>query len=343
MPAAARHPPLQPGWIDRPHLEYSPGDFRLESGEVIRDFNVSYVVHGDLGAAKDRVVLALSAIGSTHHRLDFLIGAGKALDPATCAVIAVDAIGNGITTSPSISMAQPGTAFPRFTIRDMVESQRLLLDHLGIGRLHGVVGASMGGMQALQWGVSHGKRMRKIVAMTPMARTTPWSAAINETARRAIMADPEWASGGTRGWEAWVPHMQLLAGCTPQLLAERFESVQAVRDWIDVRTAWWIGQGLAPVDWVYQSYAYDAHDVGGTPGFGGDTARALGAIEAATLVLAPPLDLYNPAEAARWAASRIPSGQLVEIPSLWGHQSASAANDADAAFLNASIAAFMSS
>ena len=178
---------MQPGWIERPHQELALGDFRLESGEAIQDFRLSYVVHGaSSGIAAgclrgaDHVVLALSAIGSTHHRLDFLIGPGRALDPADVVVVAVDAIGNGLTTSPSTSSHQPGMTFPRFTIRDMVASQRALLDHLGVARLKAVVGASMGGMQALQWAVSHGDRVERLVAMTPMARTTPWAAAINE-------------------------------------------------------------------------------------------------------------------------------------------------------------------
>ena len=339
----ASHPPLQPGWIDRAHQRFAPGDFRLESGEAIRDFTLSYVVHGTIDASGSNVVLALPAIASTHHRLDFLIGPGRALDPARCAVLAVDAIGNGLATSPSNSAAQPGMAFPRFTIRDMVESQRALLDHLGIGRLRAVVGASMGGMQALQWGVSHPERMARIVALTPMARTAPWAAAINETSRRALMAHPDWERGGAHVWSTWVPLMQLLSGRTPAQLEAEFGSGAAVRDWIAARTDWWAAQGFAPVDWIYQSWAYDAHDVGATPGFAGDTVRALSAIRAATLVLAPPLDLYNPVEAARWAVERIAGARLVEIPSAWGHQSASAADGDAAAWIDRRVGEFLSS
>ena len=335
------HPPLQEGWIERPHQIYSPGDFALESGASIRDFKLSYVVHGELNAARSNAVLALSAISSTHHRLDFLIGAGRSLDPARLAIIAVDAIGNGLSTSPSNSSLQAGVAFPRFSIRDMVAAQCALLDHLGIARLQAVVGASMGGMQALQWGVSHPERMARIVAMTPMAKTAPWAAAINETSRRALMADPDWATGGTRGWAAWVPLMQLLSGRTPRQLDAAFDSPAAVHAWIGERTTWWQAQGFAAVDWVWQSHAYDAHDVGTTPGFAGDTVRALAAIRAATMVLAPPLDLYNPVEAARWAAERIPGAVLREIPSDWGHQSASAADPQAAAWINTEIAAFV--
>ena len=63
-----RHPDLQPGWIDRPHETRTLGDLPLESGEAIRDFEISYVMHG-ARARDDNVVLVLTAIGSTHHRL----------------------------------------------------------------------------------------------------------------------------------------------------------------------------------------------------------------------------------------------------------------------------------
>lgn len=134
-----QHPPLQPGWIDGPHQTMKLGDLSLESGEMISDFEISYVTHGTR-AADNNVILVLTAIGSTHHRLDFLVAPGLPLDPDRHFIICADAIGNGLTTSPSNSRMQPDLAFPRFTIRDMVASQRRLLDQLGIGQLAAVVG-----------------------------------------------------------------------------------------------------------------------------------------------------------------------------------------------------------
>ena len=359
MPAS-RHPPLQPGWIDSAHHELALGDLLLESGDSIRDFRLSYVLHGATGnvaagalSGADNVVLVLCAVASTHHRLDFLIGEGKALDPRHTVVIAVDAIGNGLTTSPSTSTRQPGAAFPAFTIRDMVASQLALVEHLGVRRLRAVIGASMGGMQALQWAVSHGNRVAHLVAMTPMARTTPWAAAINETSRRALAVASRNSPAGTCGpadphadpscgdWAAWVPLMQLISGRTPQQVDQEFDSAGAVIEWIRGRTAWWQEQRFSPVDWMYQSRAYDAHDVGSTPGFGGDTVGALQSVSMPALVLAPALDLYNSAEAARFAANAMPRARFVEIPSCWGHQSASAADPDAAAFLNREIAGFL--
>ena len=70
--------------------------------------------------------------------------------PTKYFVIATDAIGNGLATSPSNSTARPRMKFPKYGIRDMVESQQRLLQHLGIARVVAVIGPSMGGMQTLQ-------------------------------------------------------------------------------------------------------------------------------------------------------------------------------------------------
>src|SRR5207237_4179583 len=186
-PAAAH----KPG--DPPHPTYAMGDLKLESGEVIKDFAISYVTHGTLNAKKSNAILMVTALTGNHHRLDFLIGPGKALDTTKYFVIATDAIGNGLTTSPSNSKAQPRMQFPKFGMRDMVESQRRLLgEKLGIDHVVAVVGPSMGGMQALQWGVSHPDFMDSLVALVPLARTPAWSAVIVEATRKAIMLDPAW-------------------------------------------------------------------------------------------------------------------------------------------------------
>lgn len=339
-----RHPPLQPGWVDRPHQTLELGDFPLEGGETIGNFCLSYVTHGEPDADRSNVVLALSAIGSTHHRLDAWIGPGRALDPERLCIVAVDAIGNGLTTSPSTSGSQRGLAFPRFTIRDMVESQRRLVDHLGVDRLFAVVGASMGGMQALQWGVSHPARMARIVAMVPMARTTAWSVAVNTASRAALMADPAWPEGEvTKGWDAWVAVMQMLAGRTPAALEADGTDPAAVPAMLAERAQAMRDSGAQAVDWVYQTYAYDAHDVATTPGCDGTLEGALARITAPTLILAADNDLYNPISAARTAADGIPPARYVEIPSPEGHMAASFRRPQDVAFIDRTMQEFFAS
>jgi homoserine O-acetyltransferase len=219
---------------------------------------------------------------------------------------------------------------------------------MGLNGIHAVVGASMGGMQALQWGVSYPGFMRALVAMTPMARTAPWAVAVVETARRALTADPAWDGNGftgypERGWRAWSGVMSVLAGRTPLALEEMFEVPLEVLPWMDKVTADNRANGFDATDWLYQSWAYQSHDVGSTPGYDGDTAGALAAIRARTLVLAPPLDLFNPVQAALEVADAIPGATLIEIPSAQGHQAASSLSADDAGFLNDEIGAFLGS
>lgn len=314
------------------------GDLHLESGEKIVDFQQSYVTHGTLDDDRSNAVLACASLTGNHKRLDFLVGPGLALDPARYFIVATDAIGNGLSTSPSNSARQPGMRFPRFVLRDMVSAQhRLLTEHLGIEHVHAVVGASMGGMQALQWAVSHPEFMGGIVAMTPMAKTAPWAALVVNTARACLMADPAWNGNGftqrpDRGWRAYAGLMNALLLRTPAVARET-----DLEPFVDQVTA----HGFDAHDYLFQSKAYEAHDVGTTPGFAGDTAKALGSITARALLLAPPLDLFNPSECAQEAARAIRNATFLEIPSSRGHQAATKESATGVAFLNEHVGRFL--
>jgi homoserine O-acetyltransferase len=88
-----------------------------------------------------------------------------------------------------------GALFPFVTIRDMVRAQKLLLDHLGIQALHGIIGGSMGGMQALLFAIEYPTFTRRILAMATTARESAQAIAFNEVGRQAIMQDPAWNQG----------------------------------------------------------------------------------------------------------------------------------------------------
>ncbi len=124
------------------------GDFTLASGEAIRDCKIGYRTLGKLNEAKSNAILWPTWFGGRTQDLLPFIAAGKVIDPARFFVVLVDALGNGVSSSPS-NGPKP---FPRFTPRDMVNSQHALLTrHLGIQHLHAVIGISMGGMQTFEW------------------------------------------------------------------------------------------------------------------------------------------------------------------------------------------------
>ncbi len=342
--AAFVHPPMQPEWIERPHQVAKLGDLTLESDEVINDYHQSFVTHGELNADRSNLVLVCISLTGNHHRLDFLIGPGKALDTERYFVVCADPIGNGLSTSPSNSAAQPRMQFPRFAIRDMIRAQfRLLTEVLEVNGAYAIVGASMGGMQALQWAVSYPGLARRIVAMTPMARTHPWAALVVETARRCLTADPEWSESGfrsrpARGWAAYTALMTALLARTPAAVQEFAPDMASAQRWLATLTEQNESGGFDAHDYLYQSWAYEAHDVDSTPGVTGD---ALTAIEVPVLIAAPPLDLFNPVESAHLAAQKISDARLVEIPSVQGHQAATATRSEDNLFLNHAIGEFL--
>jgi homoserine O-acetyltransferase/O-succinyltransferase len=342
LPAAA-HTPQQP-----PHQLFGEGDLRLQSGEVIKDFSISYVTHGKLNEKKSNAILMVTALGGNHHRIDFMIGPGKALDPDKYFIICTDAIGNGLTTSPSNSKAQARMSFPRFTIRDMVESQyRLLKEKFGIDHVVAVVGPSMGGMQALQWGVSHPDYMDALVAMVPLAKTPAWSVAVVEATRKAIMNDPAWKDGNydappEKGVRLWRDILNLLSARTPDMYAAQFKNGTDVLPWMEAQETAAL-KGFDANDYIYQTWAYERHDVGTTAGFGGDTAKALASIRAKTLILTGTKDLLNPEFEPLEAGKNIVGVKMVTISpgTVTGHASAGGFNPADVEFLNREAAAFL--
>lgn len=188
--------------------------------------------------------------------------------------------------------------------------------------------------------------MRACVAMTPMAKTSPWTVLVTETARSCLMADPAWTGDGfsaepQRGWRAYTGLMTALLSRTPAALAEFLPDCAEAHLWFEKIHAQNRTNGFDAHDYLYQSWVYEAHEVGTTTGFEGDTEAALASIKAKTLVLAPSLDLFNPAEAARTAAVKIPGAQFIEIPSAQGHQAATSTKPEDASFLNRVISQFL--
>lgn len=333
---------------DPPHQLYRMGDLALEGGGVIRDFAISYITHGTLDAARSNAILVVTAIGGNHHRVDFLIGPGKALDPRRYFIVATDAIGNGLTTSPSNSRLQPRMQFPRFSIRDMVESQyRLLTERLGIHHVVAVVGPSMGGMQTLQWGVSHPGFMDSLVAMVPLARTPAWTVTVLEASRKAIMLDPAWNHGDytmppAEGIRLFRDIINFLAARTPEMYRSQFPQPLDVLPWLRQQEDATLGVFDAD-DWIYQTWAYERHDVGTTPGMDGDDVKALRAITAKTLILAGVKDLLNPEWESLEASRYIRDVRYVTIDpvSVTGHASAGGVFPADVDFLNREIGAFL--
>jgi homoserine O-acetyltransferase/O-succinyltransferase len=188
-------------------------DFTFKNGQSIPGFTLRYETYGQLNATRDNAVLICHALSGDHHCAGWhspddrkpgwwnnLIGSGKAVDTQRFFVVCANVLGGcqGSTGPSSVNPASGkvyGLDFPFVTIRDMVHSQKLLLDHLGIAGLHAVIGGSMGGMTATLFATEFPDLVRRVLALATTARESAQAIAFNEVGRQAIMQDPAWNHG----------------------------------------------------------------------------------------------------------------------------------------------------
>ena len=194
------------------HSEHFTNPLYLESGRILEPYDIIYETYGVLNEAKDNVIVVTHALTGSHHAAgtyegdnkpgwwDGLIGPGKAVDTDRFFVICTNVIGSCFGSTGPMSLRYPYNdpyryKFPVITILDMVKAQRILFDRLGIHQVHAIIGGSMGGMQALAFGVFFPNFAKKIIAMATTAATQPWAIAFNKVAQEAILKDPDFKNG----------------------------------------------------------------------------------------------------------------------------------------------------
>jgi homoserine O-acetyltransferase len=177
--------------------------FKLSAGGILQPVTLRYAVYGDLNEARDNAVLVCHALSGSARVADWwpqLVGPNQPFDTTSYCVIGVNVIGScyGSTGPCSEHPQKPGqlygSNFPPVTIKDMVRAQAQLLDHLGIDRLHAVIGGSIGGMQALSWAVDFPERVERCIAIGA-APLSAMGLALNHLQRQAILNDPAWRAG----------------------------------------------------------------------------------------------------------------------------------------------------
>ena len=356
--APAAQPPRQDAAHTAAHHEFIINNFRTESGVTLPVARVVFGTYGTLNDARDNVVLLPSHYMANHHGYDWLIGRDgvgpqgerRALDPSKLFLVATELFGNGQSSSPS-NTPEPfhGPRFPVTTIRDNVEVvHRLLVDDLKVTHVRAVIGFSMGAEQAFQWAVSYPAFADRIVATAGTARAWPHGIVRLEGQIAALAADPTFNKGDyttppRKGIEAfglvWLGWLYSQEWWRREMWKTNAPD-RTLDQEIDNRRRTFFANNDAN-DLILQARTWQRHDVGATPGFGGDLQKALRSIAAPVLYMPSETDLYFPVGDARYEAQFIPKVSLVPIPSLWGHPAGAGGNPADRAFLNETIGRFL--
>lgn len=192
-----------------------PGPLALDGGGSLAVVEIAYESYGVLNADASNAILICHALTGDQHAASNhpitgkpgwwvrMIGPGKPIDTNRFCVIVSNVIGGCMGSSGPESDSGDGTPyamrFPVITIRDMVRAQAMLLDYLGIARLHAIVGGSMGGMQAMSWAATYPDRVKAALIIASTARHSAQNIAFHEVGRQAIMADPNWRGGDYYG------------------------------------------------------------------------------------------------------------------------------------------------
>jgi homoserine O-acetyltransferase len=297
-------------------------DLKLQGGAVIQDFRLGYRTLGKLNAQKSNVILWPTWLGGKSQDLLQFLGPGKVVDPQNYFVVLIDAIGNGVSTSPSNSKKQPLMSFPAFSIRDMVEAEyRFATDVLHLSHVHAVMGISMGGLQSFEWVVTYPGFMDLAIPMAGSPQSTSvdkllWTAQID-----AIELDPAWNQGHptgplTRGFTVSEEIGQM------NLTSPAYRVAHTSQKDFDAYLAGLkkkaVGDGSLASDQIRQRQAIISMDIPGELGV--SLADAAKKVRAKLLVIVALQDhMVNPIPAQQFAAAI--AAPLITLDSPCGHLS----------------------
>jgi homoserine O-acetyltransferase len=301
-------------------LQYaSLGNFRLENGQVIQNLRIGYRTLGKLNAQKSNVVVMPTAfMGKTGGMLGE-VGPGKLVDSSKYYVILIDALGNGVSSSPSNSKAQPRLQFPQFNIRDMVKSQHELLTRvLKLSHVHAVVGVSMGGHQTFQWMVSYPNFMDEAIPIVGSPRPTSYDSLLHTADLHAITFSRDWNNGNYASEPvaalSMIADILALNGSTPEhrithtTLAELPAFISGAQNSVV--------KAFDANNCVRQLQAMLAQDV--SKPFGGSMEKAASVVRARVLVVPSMQDhIVNPRPALDFA--KLIHARVFKLTSNCGH------------------------
>lgn len=333
---------------DTTYLEL--GDFSLQRGGTLEAARLGYVQRGELNSSGTNLIIIPTYYGGTHRGILPFIGANSPLDPDRYCIVIPNLLGNGVSTSPSNAVpGQNGGNFPKVSLLDNVIAQKRLIEaRFGDARPAMVMGWSMGGMQALQWGCAFPERVERILSVCATARCWPHNRVFLEGVKAALCCDARYADGFyveppiaglkafARVYAGWAYSQAFFRDELYRRLG--FDTTEELLNyWEEDHLAQDANDLLAVLDTWQQA------DISDNELYQGNLPIALNAIRARTLIMPGSTDLYFTAADAQWEAQHLPNGEFRPLHSDWGHcAGAPGRNPEDTAAILAACAELLS-
>ena len=306
--------------------------FELESGFVLEELNIAYHTYGKLNSKKDNVIWVCHALTANSDVFDWwkgVFGENDLFNPTEHFIVCANILGSHYGSTGPLnypSLHEPLLQdFPTFTTRDLARIHELLSLELGIEKIQLLIGASLGGQQAMEWSIEQPEKIQKLVLIATNARHSAFGIAFNETQRQAIFTDPTFGNGSKDGGLTGLKTARAIAMLSYRsyegyLKTQTSLNNHLTEDFPAASYQRYQGQKLADrfnaYSYVLLSKAMDAHNVGRKRA---SIEIALQFIKAKTLVIGIDSDLLFPGSEQAFLAEWIPNAHLARIDSDFGH------------------------
>jgi homoserine O-acetyltransferase len=313
---------------------YVVKDFKLVSGEVLPQMKVEYAVYGtpkkDASGQITNAVVFCHGWSGNYNQINIMkgvVGPGKSVDPERFFYIFPTALGSPGSSCPSVSGMGPD--FPKYTIVDMIAAQYLLVkNHLKIDHLAGVMGASMGGCQTLQWITDHPEMMDWAIPIATGPAFVGRNVGVFGLMSELVRSDPAYQNGHYQVQPKAGMRLAFLSTYlfyfTPEFFASKFKSPAQMMKGLE--NAGLGSEKMDANDIIWRNDAMMDFDV----------RAKLPMVKAKTMVIGVNSDeLFPPEDEFRPVAYGIPGAKLFAYDSVFGHLGCALdAGKADNAMLN---------
>lgn len=310
------------------------GKFHLENGEVLPNVEITYHTYGSLNNEKNNVIWVCHALTANSDVFDWwkgLFGENDLFNPKDYFIVCANNLGSCYGTTGPLSINSYTkqswySYFPQITIKDQANTLEILRQHLGIKKIHTLIGGSQGGQIAQEWALTVPDLTENLILIATNARHSPWGVAFNESQRLAIKADRTYYSntddGGQKGLAA-ARSIALLSyrGYQTYQETQKEEGNQKSNDFLASSYQRYQGEKLVK---RFNAYSYvrlleamDSHNVARDRATTIETA--LKQIKVKTLVIGVTNDILFPVSEQKFLAEHIEGAEYIEVESFYGH------------------------